>query len=395
MKPKAALPVLVAALLIPAAASADGLIYNTDILAVVNGEKIRSFNTGEKTAVLVNDLTDERSFSGLGYGFYKQEREDAIYIYNITHTETPPELLAVQKPYIDRGTNDGGIAGEYHDSNANIFVNNCKIPAYTINGELAVCIEDIGAITESSPNASYGWSAALCKTEYNNEIRTVYLRSCQESYYSEIKTSVPRTAVSLENNNVSVSFNRLNLYYPYGSAEPMKISFSEEFKSERFCLKPLYLGSEEIGSMYLNESGIPRYCYDKDALDAVGMKLANVLTFDEAKKYMYDNCEIMFEHETASAVIYCVKDGDTQRIVYALKNGGLMCRYLFNKDDNMTIQLKDGLPYMEYYEKMDDGDQLRSKYLEDCSDVDLNYTLDYKIAGWSPVWRGDMRINNK
>lgn len=151
------LPIILSALLLlcgtaHAANTGDiiGDIYSTDIIADVNGAPIRSFSLNGKTAVIAEDL---RRY-GFEVGYNDNLR--ALYVSVLENTFNPvPDD-------VERGK-CGEIVGHIYQSDITTSINGTKVPCFSLNGEMAVAIEDIGGdITQTDrceTGMMYRWDA--------------------------------------------------------------------------------------------------------------------------------------------------------------------------------------------------------------------------------------------
>ncbi len=151
------LPIILSALLLlcgtaHAANAGDviGDIYSTDIVADVNGAPIRSFSLNGKTAIIAEDL---RRY-GFEVGYNDNLR--ALYVSVLENTFNPvPDD-------VERGK-CGEIVGHIYQSDIITSINGTKVPCFSLNGEMAVAIEDIGGdITQTDrceTGMMYRWDA--------------------------------------------------------------------------------------------------------------------------------------------------------------------------------------------------------------------------------------------
>lgn len=127
-----------------------GDIYSTDIIADVDGMPIRSFSLNGKTAIIVEDL--RRYNFEVGYN----DNLRALYACVLGNTYTAyPDT-------VERGT-CGEIVGHIYKSDITTSINGINVPCFSLNGEMAVAIEDIGGdITQtdrSETGMMYRWDA--------------------------------------------------------------------------------------------------------------------------------------------------------------------------------------------------------------------------------------------
>lgn len=162
--------IFVLILLFPVTSYADlekriGVIYNSDILATVDGYPIESYALDGKTAIALEDLAS--------YGFDIEYNNDHRKLYTAINMAVSPENYQPQT--ITRGVL-GGIKGYTYATDITATVNGLGIKTYNIGGKLAACIEDLGD-TMNSVNAWAGWSNYLLRYTWNAATRTIGLET--------------------------------------------------------------------------------------------------------------------------------------------------------------------------------------------------------------------------
>lgn len=153
--------------LLPQAAFADsgiaGQIYSTDILAYVNGKPIDGYNIGGRTVIIAEDLVD--------YGFtYTYDDESRVLRVASFFNDGIKEVAQ-----IPRGKT-GRILGNIYKTDIKVYFNGNLVTGYNIGGRTAICIEELGDLTDS-PNAFYGYSQYLGKSIWNPEEKTISFES--------------------------------------------------------------------------------------------------------------------------------------------------------------------------------------------------------------------------
>lgn len=127
-----------------------GNIYSTDIIADIDGAPIRSFSLDGKTAIIVEDL--KRYGFEVGYNDYLR----ALYACVLENT------FSAYPDTVERGV-CGSIVGQIYHSDITTSINGVDVPCFSLNGEMAVAIEDIGGdITQeyrSDTGMMYKWNA--------------------------------------------------------------------------------------------------------------------------------------------------------------------------------------------------------------------------------------------
>lgn len=215
-----------------------GEIYSTDILAVINGEPIESYNIGGRTAIIAEDLYDEY------YGFAYEYNDSTRTLYVYTSYEVSPRDRGV-----DRGK-VGEIIGNIYETDIKVIFNGHEVPGYNIGGRTAVVIEDLGAMDGTSPNEQYGYSKYLCNFTWDNDTRTVTLDTLTDNYSSD--KLVPSVKHKCNDNIITVSYSPDNNYF-----SGMDFSISDSYVNRTYQIEPLYLEHDqqktEVGLFYARE----------------------------------------------------------------------------------------------------------------------------------------------
>lgn len=311
-----------------------GSIYSTDILANVNGSPINSYNIGGKTVVLAEELCNNDT--GKHYGF------DCVYD-NSTRTLTLTSTFTKGNADVEisRGA-VGEVIGNVYETDIKVIFNSHEVTGYNIGGQTAICIEDLGVYDQSEPNAAYGYSKYLCNAVWNGQTREIALNTfLQETNFFD-SYPAKKLVFELNDNQITCTFDQLN---PFKSI--VKFNFSEQFSSEIYRVKPVYLNGEPIGQMIMKPNGIAALAINDRSMYLQTNKLEVVLTFDEAKKYVADNFEIVTQKEDENAVIYLSKKDSTHYLLFAMKNGGLVCDSKYDSSySSVTLDTRDGIHYL-------------------------------------------------
>ena len=107
-----------------------GNIYTTDIMAVVDGMPIKSYNIGGRTAIVVEDLRE--------YGFYVEWNGDKRTV--TVKTEYKPVNVPA---YTHIKQTPGKVAGRIYETDIVVTVNGLEIPSFNLGGITAVSIEEM------------------------------------------------------------------------------------------------------------------------------------------------------------------------------------------------------------------------------------------------------------
>lgn len=141
------------------AASGDisGAIYATDITAIINGVTVPSYNIGGRTVVIVEDITEQH---------YYNDSLRTLIIGSLA----PDALVAGANAEDKRPV--GTKIGNTYETDIVTFLYDTELPCYSLNGKMAVAIEDLGGDnTYTKTGGKYIWDA---------EARTITLETIYE-----------------------------------------------------------------------------------------------------------------------------------------------------------------------------------------------------------------------
>lgn len=124
-----------------------GNIYSTDILAKINGSYVESYSLNGKTAIILEDLAK--------YGAEVIYSDDLRTL--IVDTGCMNNIVSEN---VKRGK-VGAVVGNIYSSDIEVVLNGYKIKAFSLNGKMAVAVENLGDDNSYSLyNAKYEWSEA-------------------------------------------------------------------------------------------------------------------------------------------------------------------------------------------------------------------------------------------
>jgi len=132
-----------------------GHIYSTDIRAFINGVEVESYNIGGKTAVVIEDILDEKYHMCV---YDDSSRKLKFFSLN-------PLCLTEQKS--EGNVKSGKVIGNIYETDIRTSIYDVEIPSYNIGGKTAVAIEDLGHNGEFSPIGG--------KFVWNDQDRTISL----------------------------------------------------------------------------------------------------------------------------------------------------------------------------------------------------------------------------
>lgn len=124
----------------------NGAIYATDITAVINGVTVPSYNIGGRTVVIVEDITTQH--------YYNNDLRTLII------GSLAPDALIAGENAVSRKPN-GTKVGNTYETDIVTYIYDVKLPCYSLNGKMAVAIEDLGGDnTFTRTGGRYIWDAA-------------------------------------------------------------------------------------------------------------------------------------------------------------------------------------------------------------------------------------------
>lgn len=128
-----------------------GHIYSTDIRAYINGVEVQSYNIGGKTVVVVEEITDQ-------FAYADDIRTLVIWDF------APENLVGIKKTNFQK---PGIPVGKIYETDIKTIFRGKELTAYSLNGKMAIEIEELGADNEFSDiGGKYVW---------NGEERTISL----------------------------------------------------------------------------------------------------------------------------------------------------------------------------------------------------------------------------
>ena len=300
--------------------SVVGQIYSTDILTFVNDRPIDGYNIDGKTVVIAEDLD--------GYGFGVEYNDESRTLKIVSYFNDGYKNVAP----IERGQ-CGEILGDIYKTDIKVYYNGINVTGYNIGGRTAVCLEDLGDITDS-PNSDFGYSQYLGRAVWDADARTI-------KYYSYIKNEE-------EILGISKVYHRFkdNVIYTFSDEFYMKSEFSAEETDEytgmytyssgkgasRFLIKPLYFDNhgtlEKIGLCVQN----PNNTYDEALMyiEDTDKVIEMIMTFkpsvkshNEALEYFEGICSEVSKIENDEyTVLKAIHPKEGLIFVYINKSGG-------------------------------------------------------------------------
>ena len=148
-----------------------------------------------------------------------------------------------------------------------------------------------------------------------------------------VSVFAPKVELTYTDDALSMSFDQLNSH----RGLPDTIAYSDEFLTDTYRIKPLYLHGEEIGLMYMTWNG---RCYsklDKHKIHKASKEISDVLSYDEALSFIEDNFNIIDTRENENAKFFLADNKETgfRYLLAAQKTKGLLVR---NTDPKATLE---------------------------------------------------------
>ena len=307
---------------------AEGYIYSTDILAFVNGKPIEGYNIGGKTVIIAEDLT------GYGFGIEYNDETRTLKIESYFHSGFG-EFAQIPRGEVGR------ITGKIYKTDIKVYYNGIPISGYNIGGRTAICIEELGDITQS-PNGEYGYSQYLGKSIWNPDERTISF----ESY--------------LRNENEILGISRVyhrfkdNVIYTYSDDYYKKSGFSAEESdgftgmysysagtgASKYLIKPLYFDNHgelvHIGTTVVNPNNVPyeavMYIENPEMVkDMIKTFKTPQMNHDDALKYFTEVCINVEKIENdCYTVLKAEHEAEGLIFVYINKKGGFVTENFLN-----------------------------------------------------------------
>lgn len=254
-----------------------GHIYSTDILAVIGGNEVPAYNIGGRTAVIIEDLSNEQ----FGYPFFFTYDDSSRLL---TVSGTSPKKTDSR---VSRGT-VGEISGDVLETDIKVLFNGSYIQGYNIGGKTAVCIEDMGDVTDS-PNEAYGYSKYVARYEWNGEDRTISLDfAASAPPETPFISLVPQMHYTLDGNVLTVKYDDMHEFGSDITCTPM---------ADKYVIKPLYIvfdgesdAAEEVGICYSTDIFTTEFNINYEWL----AERINAYKAEHKKSYSYDEVLKMF-----------------------------------------------------------------------------------------------------
>lgn len=334
-----------------------GKIYSTDIKACINGVWVDSYNIGGKTVVIVEDITKQYKYS------------DALRTLLID--DFSPEYLISGENL--RSQKPGTVIGNIYETDIKTYFRGKELTAYSLNGKMAVVIEELGADnTFSDIGGKFIW---------NSDDRTIILESMYRYPYS-MRTMMEDTNYNMvltESNGVLI-------------AEPAKAPMAGgyilcEKEMPDNSIVPVMYDDEIIGyRCRFAEKRIVKYENEVYALED-GQTPVEYFYVDKVEEMIFEAGDVQITAQDwlnyfKNHTLMTVKDSfetDEYIFLYAFfahTHGGTDGLIKLNKADGTRIDYDDSFESVSLYGQKDFENVRIDKESEK---VYLHYDVDYVI----------------
>ena len=324
-----------------------GNIYSTDIIAKINGEYVESYCLDGKTAIILEDL----------------KKHGAEISYN-----DKLRTLIVNTVYMNKMIDEnvkrgavGKIIGNIYESDIKVYLNGHIVRAFSLNGKMAVAIEDFGNDNSFSKyNAKYIW---------DDTNRIISLEIMTDNF-SEIKAS-DNIGFKLyaEGENLQIEINKFADVFSNSVCveEPKLLYYNGKRVAE--CFNSLYAKFENE-AIAIEDIGI-KVCYNIPAITDAINSIDIQPTYNEVIKHIE-------ESYLPIGTVYDRVDTDEYTFIYmvvSLRDGGHEALLRVDKDGNFT----------KYHEQFESVSYNGSRKFENLSidrnneTVSFHYDYDYII----------------
>ncbi len=302
-----------------------GHIYSTDILTFVNGKPACGYNIGGRTVVIAEELD--------GYGF-NVEYNDEIRTLKIESYFDKGHKVVEEIP---RGRT-GEIMGNVYTTDIKVYYNGILLRGYNIGGRTAVCLEDLGDLTDS-PNARCGYSQYLGKSIWNPDDRTI----CFESYIKNQNEilGISRVYHTFKDNVIYTQaddFCARSEFLP--KSDGGIYTYSPGTGAARYNIKPLYFDNHgtlvQVGLCVANPNNTQNealmYIEDTEKVKEMVKTFKNAQkSHNEAVEHFEKECVVREKIENENYTVL-LAEHKTEGIlfVYINKNGGFVTDSFFS-----------------------------------------------------------------
>lgn len=344
-----------------------GEIYATDIKTVINGVQVDSYNIGGRTVVIVEDITDQFTYS------------DALRTLIIN--DLSPERLAGggnaynQKP--------GTPVGKIYKTDIKTFFRGKELTGYSLNGKMAIVIEELGADNAFSDiGGKFVWNPDNRTISVESAYRYPYeMRSAMEDKnYNIILTYLSDALIA---NPVSAPLDGGNILcetkIPDNSMIPVK--YNNDIIGYRCMFSEKIIVKDENGAYSLGERQTPVDYFYTDKVEAMIDEAGEVrLTAQDWLNYFHNH------------TLMNVKDSfETDNYVFlysffAGTHGGSETLIKLNKADGTRIDYDDNFESVslygqKYFENVRIDKENEKVYLH----YDADYVIDLKTDEIKPL----------
>lgn len=285
-----------------------GNIYSTDIIAEINGKYVESYCLDGKTAIVLEDLAKH------GAEISYNDKLRTLIVNTVYMNKMADES-------VERGT-VGKVIGNIYESDIKVYLNGHIVKTFSLNGKMAVAIEDFGDDNSFSKyNAKYVW---------DDTNRIISLEILTDNF-SEIKVS-DNIGFELyaEGENLQIEINKFAEVFSNSVwvEEPKLLFYNGKRVAECFNSACAKFENEDI----LIENLGNKVCYDIPAIiDAIN-SIDRQPTYNEVIKHIEENY-------LPIGTVYDRIDTDEYTFIYmvvSLRDGGHEALLRVDKEGNFT-----------------------------------------------------------
>lgn len=285
-----------------------GNIYSTDIIAEINGEYVESYCLDGKTAIILEDLAKH------GAEISYNDKLRTLIVNTVYMNKMVDEN-------IKRGT-VGKVIGNIYESDIKVYLNGYIVRAFSLNGKMAVAIEDFGNDNSFSKyNAKYIW---------NDTNRIISLEILTDNF-SEIKAS-DNIGFKLyaEGENLQIEINKFADVFSNSVRvdEPKSLFYDGKKIAECFSSKYAKFENGDIVIEDLKNL----VCFDIPAITDAINSMDRQPTYNEVIKHIEENY-------LPVGTVYDRIDTDEYTFIYmvvSLRDGGHEALLRIDKEGNFT-----------------------------------------------------------
>lgn len=260
-----------------------GHIYSTDIKACINGVWVDSYNIGGKTVVILEDITDNCNYN---------DKYRTLVCYDLSpYNINAGESIASETP--------GRIIGNIYETDIKTYIHGKEIPSYSLNGKMAVAIEDLGGDKE--------FSDILGRYFWDEQSRTIALEFAYDNSVYELLTE-KHLDMNIDCNTGEITFKGEPVMYgttwsvgevPYGVTE---LTYEDKIVCRMLVYDSVYFNFAD--DEYVQEKNQVRLSYYDT------QTLSNLLYDIEPVQPTYKDWMSFYENNTMAKTVDSLETDD-------------------------------------------------------------------------------------